>query len=283
MKQTPFRLHIANNLFLDGHYQEALSEYERGVNEAHDPLAALNLGQMYLLGIGTDPDYQRAKGYFVASCLVDGGIGNFNLALIYMRGLGVPTDFKAAFEHMTRSAEQGCVDAKLYLGLAHLMGCIYDPITIACISNIPFYNVVHRDPAAQLMGDTLPSPELEAKRYEVISPDDSESVAMYRSVLKADEDEFNSQVGEASLMLGKAYIEGAGGLYDPRRGYNLIMRATVRNRNEEAAQYLLVNAEAATAHGINTRLVAALLKSGHFQGDAAQQAPEGNKLPPKPQ
>ena len=51
MEKKPYQLFLANNLFLNGRYDEARAEYERGVNEAHDPLAALNLGQMYHLGI----------------------------------------------------------------------------------------------------------------------------------------------------------------------------------------------------------------------------------------
>ncbi|MBR6727106.1 MAG: sel1 repeat family protein [Clostridia bacterium] len=281
MEKKPYQLFLANNLFLNGRYDEARAEYERGVNEAHDPLAALNLGQMYHLGISVKPDYKKAYDYYFAASSLDGGIAGFNLALFHLRGLGVPVDFKQAYEQMCRSADLGCVDAKLYLGLAHLLGCIYDPADIACISNIPFYNVVRRDPAMLLEGAEPPSPELEAKRYEVIMPDDTESVAMYRSALKADEDDFEEQVGEASLMLGKAYIEGAGNIYDPRRGYSLIMRAAVKNRNKEAAKFLLANAESASAYGVNIPLVAALIKRGHLDKNPKQPLSPENQLPPK--
>ena len=52
----------------------------------------------------------------------DNASAQFNLALLYENGQGVPQDFSKAVKWYGLSAEQGNVNAQLNLGIAHLKG-----------------------------------------------------------------------------------------------------------------------------------------------------------------
>ena len=70
--------------------------------------------------------------------------------------------------------------------------------------------------------------------------------------------------GAAQLMLGKAYIEGLGSVYNPKLGYQKIYRAAIYYESAEAAQYLLANAEAARRYQIDVDRIELLTGYDYF-------------------
>ncbi len=66
-------------------------------------------------------------------------------------------------------------------------------------------------------------------------------------------------------MLGKAYIEGLGNLYNPELGYRKLYSAALYNDSLEAAEYLLANAETASLYKIDVEKIRLLESCGYFR------------------
>lgn len=257
----------ANCLFLQGKHKEAFDAYMEIVKATPDAIAASNIGYMYHRGIAVVRDYEKALAYYNAAREEDGGASYFNIALMHLRGQGVEVDFKKAIALMKRSAELGCADARLYLGLAYILGYAYDPVEIECISLIPFYRVIYRDASLPLLDGNWYDPTLEDKRYEAIEANGEDAVEMYGKLLSEHYDDPYSekQCGAAQLMLGKAYIEGLGNTYNPKLGYQKIYRAAIYYDSAEAAQYLLANADAARTYKIDVDRIEMLTGYDYFR------------------
>ena len=257
----------ANYLFLRGKHKEAFDAYMEIVKATPDAIAASNIAYMYYRGIAVVRNYEKAFAYYNAAREEDGGVSYFNMALMYLRGQGVAVDFKKAIELMKRSADLGCADARLYLGLAYILGYAYDPVEIECISLIPFYRVIYRDSSIPLLDGTGYDPSLEDKRYEAIEVDGDDAVEMYGRLLTEHYDDpyAEKQCSAAQLMLGKAYIEGLGNAYDPKLGYQKIYRAAIYYESAEAAQYLLANADVARKYKIDVDRIEMLTGYDYFR------------------
>ncbi len=272
----------ANCLFLRGNHKEAFESYEKLVRENADPIAASNIGYMYHRGIAVVRNYSKALAYYEAASESDDGASFFNMAIMYLRGQGVAPDFGRAIELMKRSADGGCADAKLYLALAYLLGYAYDPVEIECVSLIPFYRVIYRDNNQLQLDGMGYDPKMEDKRYEVISADSDDAIRMYYklTVMHSGDPYTERQVTAATFMLGKAYIEGLGDLYDPKLGYKTIYRAAIYHNSAEAAQYLLANETKAKAYGIDVSRVELLASYGHFRPVMGNLGtPESHRVP----
>ena len=257
----------ANCLFLRGRHKEAFDAYMEIVKATPDAIAASNIGYMYHRGIAVVRNYKKAMDYYMAALLEDGGVSCFNMALMYLRGQGVDADFKKAIKLMKQSAELGCADARLYLGLAYILGYAYDPVEIECISLIPFYRVIYRDESMPLLDGNGYDPSLEDKRYEAIEADGDDAVEIYGKLLSEHYDDpyAEKQCGAAQFMLGKAYVEGLGNAYNPKFGYQKIYRAAIYYDSAEAAQYLLANAEAARTYKVDVDKIELLTGYGYFR------------------
>ncbi len=279
MKEHDYKLYRANVAFLDGRYGEAALEYQKGTR-AEDPYAAVNLAYMYREGLGVPKDYGLAVSLYQSAMYLDEGVAAFNLALFAMRGLGVRQDLKKALVLMEKSAAQGCIDAQLYLGLAYLLGCVYDPVHIRAIHYIPSYHVVYHQGDMFLEG-AVEDPSLEDSRWEVLSPDPERSAYMYRlGVQGHDVDEFATQVGDARYMLGQSMIEGVAGAPRPRAGYRHVEAAALYSGHAEAKQFLLENAELAEHYGVDMERVRGLL-GGRTAQDVRNRI--GLQAPKKPE
>jgi len=203
----------------------------------------------------------------MVASLEDGGVACFNMALMYLRGQGVCVDFKKAIELMNRSANLGCANAMLYLGLAYILGYAYDPVEIECLSLIPSYRVIYKDINAPLLDGASYDPDIEDRRYEAIEADGDDAVAMYHrlTVEHSDDPYASTQCGEAKLMLGRAYIEGLGNHYDPLSGYQMIYNAAMIYGSSEAAQYLLTNAKIAKKYNVDVDKIELLTSYDYFR------------------
>ena len=257
---------LANASFLKGEYAEAVRFYEAALRGG-DAYAADNLAYMYLTGLHVAQDHEKARTLYAAASYLDGGVGYFNLALMELRGLGTPADFVRAREHMERAAEQGCIDAMLYLGLAYLRGCMYDPVHIECIHYIPFYRVVRRNLDVLLLDGEGGDDALEDARWDAIEQSMERSVDMYRKIQDLPEsDEYAEQRSAGTFMLGVSLVEGAHH-YDPQRGYKLLNAAATVGGSYDSALYLLQNRSAAEYYGVDIKKIRMLAAAGHFGED----------------
>jgi hypothetical protein len=69
-----------------------------------DPEAQNRLGQIYELGIGTEPDYNEAAKFYLRAADAGSRAAALNLASLYDRGLGVPRDLAKARQYYTTAS-----------------------------------------------------------------------------------------------------------------------------------------------------------------------------------
>lgn len=74
-------------------------------------VAQFNLGILYAKGLGTPQDYPLAATWFLQAAEQDYAAAQFNLGLLYARGLGVPFDDVHAYLWLYLAARQGDRDA----------------------------------------------------------------------------------------------------------------------------------------------------------------------------
>ncbi len=261
-------LFYANALFLRGSYKEAFDEYMEIVKDIPDPIAAANIGYMYYRGIGVERNYESALAFFNAAAPLDEGASYFNLSLMYMRGQGVSVDLEKSAELMKKSADHGCPNAMLYLGLAYILGYFYDPVEIECITLIPFYQVIYRDATVAELNGVDGDESIEDKRYEVLCADETDAIDMYENLYKSYKDTygFENEAAMAQFMIGKAFIDGIGKSYNPQIGYSYIYQAAINYGCAEAASFLLANADTARAYNVNVDKIDFLFKAQYFRG-----------------
>ena len=254
--------------FIKGNYKAAFDEYFKGATEFENSRAACNLAYMYRYGYYVPRNPYMARKFYRAASYTDSGESHFNLALMELRGEGGEVDFVSAIDHMKRSADAGCVDAMLYLGVAHTVGFAYDPIEIECISRIPFYRVIKRKLSELMLAGVCSDTSMDDARYEAIEADEYEAFKMFELASKHKDDTYaNDQIGSAKFTVGRALIEGFGCDYSPERGYGLMKSAALDNGSKDAASYLLENKSSASVYGVNANSVSYLLSDGN--GDAS--------------
>ena len=250
----------ADALFLRGDYRAAFEEYFYAATVLHEPQAAFDVAFLYHMGYGVPRNAKMARDFFHAALALDGGVAAFNLALLDLRGIGGAVDFESAARWMRRAAAEDCIDAQLYLGLAHTMGYLFDPLDIECISMIPYRRIISRSTGSLLYGHNF-DPSADARRYEVLEADGEAAVEMFRSAAKhKDATYIEKQLGDANLMLGQALIEGMGDEYDPAKGFRLIRSAAIKHGLEDAAGYLTAHREKALAYGVDADKIGQLGK-----------------------
>ncbi len=83
--------------------------------EQGDADAQFNMGVVYLRGIGVTQDYQAAFNWFKKSTEQKHALAQFSLGVMYLQGLGVTQDYKVAFNWFKKAAEQGGSEAQTVL------------------------------------------------------------------------------------------------------------------------------------------------------------------------
>lgn len=102
-------------------YSEAVTYYQRAIELGHE-LAAIDLGLLYVEGMGVAKNPIEAARLFEATANRDYAIPQFCLAAMYLSGLGVPLDPNRAFSLMDRAARQGLPIAQLAVAKMHEKG-----------------------------------------------------------------------------------------------------------------------------------------------------------------
>jgi len=104
-----------------GDFATALKEW-KPLAKAGDPDAQYNLGVMYLKGLGVQRDPQAAADLFERAANQGAATARFALGSMFASGHGVAQDGKVAAKWFGLAAEQGHDEAAYRLGLLHLYG-----------------------------------------------------------------------------------------------------------------------------------------------------------------
>ena len=91
--------------FRRGDYAAARTAWEP-LAKSGDAAAQFNLGILYRRGLGVAPDNRRAIGWFERAAVGGHATAQYNLGLTYEKGIGVPPDWAAALRWYRRAAKE---------------------------------------------------------------------------------------------------------------------------------------------------------------------------------
>jgi len=223
----------ADVAFLNGEYEAAADMYLEGAREG-DSLAAFNYGYCFLKGLGRPYDPTEAKTYFSFARNMEGGEAYYNLAMLYLHGEGVVQNFDTACRYMRMSAEDGCIEAELYMGMAYTLGCMFEPDVVS-ISMIPYHKPEYRDISTPLLTGYVPDFDAEDMRFAVIKADAREAFEWFRSAARHDPTYARELVAKGKYLYAKCYLDGLGTDFDRTKGTRLMLLAGKDGSNEAIA------------------------------------------------
>ena len=228
----------ADVAFLDGDYEAAADMYLEGAREG-DSLAAFNYGYCLLKGLGRPYDPAEAKSYFSFARNMEGGEAYYNLAMLYLHGEGVAQNFELAHRYMRMSAEDGCIEAELYMGMASTLGCMFEPDVIG-ICMIPYHKPEYRDISTPLLTGYVPDFDEEDMRFAVIKADARAAFEWFRAAARHDPTYVEQLVAKGKYLYAKCFIDGLGTDFDRVKGTRLMLLAG-KGGSREAVAYLQEN------------------------------------------
>ena len=224
--------------FLNGNYEIAADMYLEGAREG-DSLAAFNYGYCLLRGYGRDYDPKEAKSYFSFARNMEGGEAYYNLAMLYLHGEGVRQDFDLAHRYMRMSAEDGCIEAELYMGMASTLGCMFEPDVIG-ISMIPYHKPEYRDISTPLLTGYVPDFDEEDRRFAVVKADARAAFEWFRMAARHDPTYVEQLSAKGKYLYAKCFIDGLGTDFDREKGTRLMLVAG-KGGSSEAVAFLKEN------------------------------------------
>ena len=224
--------------FLNGEYALAADMYYEGARNG-DALSAFNYGYCLWRGIGRDYDPTEAKSYFTFARNLEGGASSYNLAMLYLHGEGVAQNFELAAKHMRASAEDGCLEAQLYMGMASTLGCMFEPDAIG-ISLIPYHKTEYRDVTTPLLSGYVPDFDAEDARFTVIKADAKEAFEWFKLAARHDPTYVEPLVAKGRYLYAKCFIDGLGTDFDRAKGTRLMLLAG-KSGSVEAVSFLREN------------------------------------------
>ena len=224
--------------FLNGNYETAADMYLEGARDG-DSLAAFNYAYCLLKGFGREYNPALAKNYFSFARNLEGGEAYYNLAMLYLHGEGVKQNFELALRNMRASAEEGCLEAQLYMGMAYTLGCMFEP-DVVCISMIPYHKPQYRDMSNNLLVGYVPDYDEEDMRFAVIKADAREAFEWFRLSARHDPTYASELVAKGKFLYAKCFIDGLGTEFDRVKGTRLMLVAG-KSGSMEAVSFLAEN------------------------------------------
>jgi TPR repeat protein len=250
---------VADVAFIDGKYEAAAEMYLEGAREG-DALASFNYGYCLWRGLGVEKNPTEAKSFFAFSREMDGGEACYNLAMLYMNGEGVLKDYKKAVEYLTLSANQGCIEAQLYLGVAHTSGCIFDP-DIVGICMIPYHKPEYRRDLPELDGFVPDFSDFERDedlRYSAIKQDARAAFEWFKTAARHDPSYVEELSAKGKYLYARCYVDGLGTDFDREKSIRLMALAG-KAGSEEAIMYFKEN-------GITPEMISDITSSRRLGG-----------------
>lgn len=102
-------------------YSAAFAEF-KPMAEQGMPEAQVNLGNLYMKGLGVPLDYVEARHWYEQAARQGDATAESKLGLLHFYGLGTPIDMSEAARWFSKAAEQGDASAQAVLGSLHASG-----------------------------------------------------------------------------------------------------------------------------------------------------------------
>lgn len=233
-----YEKHVADVAFLEGRHECAANMYLEGARDG-DPSAAFNYAYCLWRGRGVDYDPASAKSFFAFAREMKGGEASYNTAMLYLHGEGVPKDYKKALEHMTVSADMGCLEAQLYLGMAYASGCMFEPEVVG-ISMIPCHTPEYMSDALLLDGEVEDFERDEDERYRAVNQNATLAFEYFQRASRHSPDYVEELVAKGKYLYARCFVDGLGTDFDREKSVRLMFLAE-RAGSPEAHTYILEN------------------------------------------
>lgn len=233
-----YKRSIADDAFLDGDFEKAAEMYLEGAREG-DALASFNYAYCLWRGKGVEYDPKSAKSFFAFARDLEGGESSYNLAMLYLHGEGVPKDYKKAYEYMKMSAEDGCIEAQLYLGIAYTSGCMFEPDVVG-ISMIPHHTPEYMDTDLLIQGDVEDFELDEDLRYSAIKQNAREAFEWFQTAARHPSNNVEDLVAKGKYLYARCYVDGLGTDFDREKSIKLMFLAQ-KSGSPEATAYIIEN------------------------------------------
>ncbi len=242
---------IGKVLFMDQKYGEALSFFREGAAEGCAE-CAFNYAYMKLHGYGCSVDPSEARSFFA---LASGIIGEacYNLAVMYMHGSGCSRDYRKSYEYMRDAAEKGVIEARLYLGSAHIIGYLIEP-NIVSISLIPYHTPEYREQNMMLEGDVPDLEDDEQRRIRAVRMDHKASFEWFREAARQSPTYVEDLSKDAKYLYARCFLDGVGVDFN-RDKANALMLLAAADGSAEARAYLETDAPYVLSALENKKLV----------------------------
>ena len=235
-----FEKSVADLKFLNGNLTEAAEMYHEGARDG-DVYAAFSYGYCLMTGQGVKQDLSEAKSFFGFSKESDAGESYYNIAMIYLDGGdGVPKDYLKARYALEASAARGCLEAKLYLGMAYTSGCMFFPDVVR-ITMIPAHIPEYRREMYYLEGDIEDFERDEDERYKAIKQDAGIAFSYFQDASRHKYNPFLSDlIAKGKFLYARCFVDGLGTDFDRDKSVRLMVLAE-RAGSEEAKLYIAEN------------------------------------------
>ena len=239
--------------FLEGSFAEAAEMFHDEAREG-DVLASFNYGYCLWRGIGVPKNVSEAKSFFAFARDMKGGEACYNIAIIYIQGDGVAKNYKKAMDYMRMSAEQGCIEAQLYLGMAYTTGCIFEPEVVG-IKMIPTHTPEYGMDLPMLEGEFREfDEEDEALRYDAVKQDQHSAFQWFQIASRHDPTNVEELSAKSKYLYARCYVDGLGVEFD-RMKSNRLMLLAGKAGSAEAIQYIAENGIIAEIAAEKKRLI----------------------------
>ena len=196
-------------------YKAALEWYQKSVAQGNGEAQAY-LGEMYEKGLGVERDIQKALELYKSSAAQGNALGQARLAALYLAGMGVEQNPRIAFVWYEKSAAQGNSEAQAYLGHLYEKG-------LGVNRDIRQAAELYKKSAAQ--DNALGQLRLADFYLSGIGVERNPRKAFAWYQKAAAQDQEAESAAQAQLKMGAMYCQGNGVEKDLKKGFELYEKA----------------------------------------------------------
>ena len=113
------------NRSVDSGAKSNLGRYLKWLEESANEgiaLAQISLADMYVKGLGVPQDWKRATAWFLKAAQGGDPLAQQDIGCVYLHGIGVDRDFKQAFDWLSKAAGKDFIPAQYGLGRMYFHG-----------------------------------------------------------------------------------------------------------------------------------------------------------------
>ena len=141
---------------------------------------------------------------------------------------------------MRDAADLGCIEAQLYLGIAHTLGSLFEP-DIVFIARVPFHIPEYADGGIYIEGSTPGADDDEELRYAAVRFDPGLAHSYFRDAARHSPEYVEELSAKGKYLYARCFIDGVGVDFNLNVANKLMVDAAASG-SAEALTYLETDA-----------------------------------------